>query len=126
MKTRLILFTVFALFSVTVFAQTKVTGTILDETGEAAIGANITVDGTTIGTVSDFDGHFELVVPDGTKKIKVSYIGYKDEYVAVAPSVTVKLSSDTQQIQEVVVQGMVSQDKRLFTGATTCRSCSRR
>ena len=119
MKKRILLGTICALFSIIVAAQTKVTGVILDENGEPAIGANITVEGTTLGTVSDFDGKFELVVPDGTKKIKVSYIGYKEEMVTVAPSVKVRLNPDTQQIQEVVVQGMVSQDKRLFTGAST-------
>lgn len=116
---KIVLTFVSLLASVALFAQTKVTGIVLDEMGDPAIGASITVEGTTLGTVSDFDGYFELIVPDGTKTIKVSYVGYREQNVAVKPNVKVTLQQDTQQIQEVVVQGMVKQDKRLFTGAAT-------
>ncbi|MCQ2325267.1 MAG: SusC/RagA family TonB-linked outer membrane protein [Paludibacteraceae bacterium] len=119
MKKRILFSTLCAFFAIIAVAQTKVTGTILDETGEPAIGANIVAEGTTVGTVSDFDGHFELMVPSEVKNLVISYMGYRTETVAVKPTLKVTLSTDTQQIQEVVVQGMVSQDKRLFTGAST-------
>lgn len=100
-------------------AQTKVVGTVLEETGEGAIGANVVAEGTTVGTVTDFDGHFELSVPAGVKHLVISYMGYKTVTIPVKPTVKVTLETDAQQIQEVVVQGMVKQDKRLFTGAAT-------
>ena len=101
------------------YAQTKVTGTVYEETGIGAIGANVVAEGTTVGTVTDFDGFFELNVPAGVKNLVISYMGYKTMTVPVKPVVNVTLESDAQQIEEVVVTGMVKQDKRLFTGATT-------
>ena len=104
---------------VCVSAQTKVTGTVYEETGIGAIGANVVAEGTTIGTVTDFDGFFELNVPAGVKNLVISYMGYKTMTIPVKPVVNVTLESDAQQIEEVVVTGMVKQDKRLFTGAAT-------
>ena len=100
-------------------AQTKVTGTVYEEAGIGAIGANVVAEGTTVGTVTDFDGFFELTVPAGVKNLIISYMGYKTMTVPVKPNINVTLESDAQQIEEVVVTGMVKQDKRLFTGATT-------
>lgn len=100
-------------------AQTKVTGTVYEEAGVGAIGANVVAEGTTVGTVTDFDGFFELTVPAGVKNLVISYMGYKTVTVAVKPNISVTLESDTEQLEEVVVTGMVKQDKRLFTGATT-------
>lgn len=101
------------------FAQMKVKGTVVDENGDGAIGANIVVQGTTIGTVTDFDGQFEINVPEGKKALVISYLGYKTVTVTAKPTMKVTLETESQQIQEVVVQGMVKQDKRLFTGAAT-------
>ena len=100
-------------------AQTKVTGVVYEEPGMGAIGANVVAEGTTVGTVTDFDGFFELNVPAGVKNLVISYMGYKTVTTPVKPNVTVTLESDAQQIEEVVVTGMVKQDKRLFTGAAT-------
>ena len=100
-------------------AQTKVTGVVYEEPGMGAIGANVVAEGTTVGTVTDFDGFFELNVPAGVKNLVISYMGYKTVTVAVKENVNVTLESDTEQLEEVVVTGMVKQDKRLFTGATT-------
>lgn len=100
-------------------AQTRVKGTVLEETGDPAIGANVMAEGTTVGTITDFDGQFELNVPAGVKNLIISYMGFRTETVAVKPSVTVKLTPDAIEVEEVVVTGMVAQDKRMFTGATT-------
>ena len=100
-------------------AQTKVTGTVLEDTGVGAIGASVVAEGTTVGTVTDFDGFFELTVPAGVKNLVISYVGYKTITTPVKPEVNVTLQSDAEQLEEVVVTGMVKQDKRLFTGATT-------
>ena len=100
-------------------AQTKVVGTVLEDTGIGAIGASVVAEGTTVGTVTDFDGYFELTVPAGVKNIVISYVGYKTITTPVKPEIKVTLQSDAEQLEEVVVTGMVKQDKRLFTGATT-------
>ena len=107
------------LLVVCAYAQTKVTGTVYEETGIGAIGANVVAEGTTVGTVTDFDGFFELSVPAGVKNLVISYMGYKTVTVPVKSVINVTLESDAQQIEEVVVTGMVKQDKRLFTGAAT-------
>ena len=100
-------------------AQTKVTGTVFEDAGVGAIGASVVAEGTTVGTVTDFDGFFELTVPAGVKNIVISYVGYKTITTPVKPEISVTLQSDAEQLEEVVVTGMVKQDKRLFTGATT-------
>lgn len=107
------------LLPMSLLAQMKVTGTVFDENGDGAIGANVVVEGTTVGTVTDFDGQFELTVPEGKKVLVISYLGYKTVTVNAKPNMKVTLEPESQQIQEVVVTGMVKQDKRLFTGATT-------
>ena len=107
------------LLVVCAWAQTRVTGVVYEEAGLGAIGANIVAEGTTVGTVTDFDGFFELTVPAGVKNLIISYMGYKTVTVPVKPNINVTLESDAQQIEEVVVTGMVKQDKRLFTGAAT-------
>ena len=65
-----------ALSAGVVSAQTsKVTGKVIGEDGEPVIGASIIVKGTTVGTVTDFDGNFELEVPANGKQLVISYIG---------------------------------------------------
>ncbi|MCQ2331229.1 MAG: carboxypeptidase-like regulatory domain-containing protein, partial [Paludibacteraceae bacterium] len=100
-------------------AQTKVTGVVLEDSGMGAIGANVVAEGTTVGTVTDFDGNFEITVPAGVKHLIISSIGFKTVTVAVKPTIKVKLESESTQLEDVVVTGMVKQDKRLFTGAST-------
>lgn len=119
MKKIISFFFVVSIIVGTTVAQTQIKGTILEETGEGAIGANIVAEGTSVGTVTDFDGNFELTVPAGVKHVVVSYMGYKTVTVPVKPLIKITLESDAVMVQEVVVQGMVSQDKRLFTGAST-------
>ena len=56
-----------------------VTGTVKDPTGETIISASVVVKGTTIGTVTDFDGNYTLEVPDDAKVLIFSYIGMKTQ-----------------------------------------------
>ena len=97
-----------------VSAQTsKVTGKVIGEDGEPVIGASIIVKGTTVGTVTDFDGNFELEVPANGKQLVISYIGMKSKEVVVSPNVNVTLMSDTQNLDEVVVTAMgISKEKK--------------
>ena len=58
------------------YAQTEVTGTVVDETGEGVIGATVKEKGTSNGTVTDFEGNFKIKVNEGTILV-ISYIGYQ-------------------------------------------------
>lgn len=56
--------------------KTNVSGVVVSaEDGQPVIGASVIVKGTTIGTVTDFDGKFSLEVPDGQKTLQISYVG---------------------------------------------------
>jgi len=97
----------------------NISGTVIDDMGEPVIGATIHVKGNNqIGTVTDIEGKFGLKVPQQYKLIIVSYIGMITQELEIKTVMKVKLISDTQQLNEIVVTGMVKIDKRLFTGAT--------
>ena len=91
--------------------NTKVTGHVVDENGDPVIGATVLVKGTTIGTVTDFDGNFTLDVPDEHKHLEISYVGMETVQVAVSSNVMVKLESDSQNLDELVVVGYGSAKK---------------
>jgi len=90
------------------FAQNKsITGIVVDPTDEPIIGANVTVDGTANGTISDLDGKFSLSNVADNAKLKVSYIGYLTQTVPVSgkASFRIVLKEDAQSLDEVVVVG---------------------
>ena len=99
-------------------AQEKISGTVLSaEDGEPIIGASVLVNGTkNTGTTTNFDGKFTLTVPKG-KKLKISYIGMNDVVVTPKNGMVVKMTAAATMVDEVVVTGVVKQDKRLFTGS---------
>lgn len=96
----------------------KVTGTITDSHGEAIIGANVVVKGSTNGTITDFNGHFSLEVNDGAI-LQISYIGYLAQEVAVGnkTNLSIIIQEDSQKLDEVVVVGYGTQKKVNLTGA---------
>jgi len=98
----------------------KIKGTILDaKNGEPIIGANVLVKGTTNGTITDFDGNYELEAPVGST-LTVSFIGYKTiEVKATAEKQTIRLTEDTETLDEVIVVGYTTQRKESLTGAMT-------
>lgn len=105
---------------VQVVAQTKtVRGVIADENGEPLIGVSIMVKGTSTGTITDFDGKFTINLPDGSRELVISYIGYKEQTITVTGNapVNVKMVSDTKALDEVVVIGYGTVKKRDLTGA---------
>ena len=67
-------------------------------------GASVQVQGTSQGTITDLDGNFTLTVPQGATLV-VSFIGYKTQEVAAAPSVIITLQDDAELLGEVVVIG---------------------
>ena len=98
--------------------QIKVTGTIVDKSGEPIIGANIVEKGTTNGTISDLDGRFTLNVQSATSVLVVSYIGYKTtETSAKEKNTRIILTEDSELVDEVVVIGYGTQRKGDVTSA---------
>ena len=118
-KKRLSVFWAFLfLFIGTVVAQSKLTGTIISaENDEPIIGATVSVQGSNVRTVTNVDGAFTLNVNEGTT-IVVSYVGMATQTLKAKNGMTVRMNPN-QTLQEVVVTGMTTTDKRLFTGSTT-------
>lgn len=105
-------------FSSVAFAQSKVTGTIVDETGEPVIGASVLVKGTTIGSVTDLDGHFTIPNAPDNGQIVVSYIGFKTQTLPLGQaSYSITMKEDHENLDEVVVVGYGVQRKSDVTGA---------
>jgi TonB-linked SusC/RagA family outer membrane protein len=96
----------------------KTTGIVTDEKGEPAIGANISVKGSTTGTVTGIDGKFELETPANASLV-VSYVGYDTETIEIRDRsyITIRLREDTRLLDEVVVVGYGTQKKVNLTGS---------
>ena len=101
-----------------VYAQQKITGTVFEDNGEPCIGATVMIQGTKLGTKTDLDGNFSINVQEG-KKLVISYVGMITQTVKAKDGMKVTLQPDATQLQEVVAVGMMKQDKRLFTGASS-------
>ena len=107
------------MFGVAAFAQTTVQGTVIDAAnGEPIIGASILEIGTTNGTITDFDGNFEIKVANGAK-LQFSYMGYKTQELAAQPKMAVKMGEDSELLDEVVVVGYGVVKKNDATGSVT-------
>ena len=90
-----------------------ITGTVTDQTGETIISASVVVKGTTIGTVTDFDGNYTIEVPDGAEELVFSYIGMQTQEVRILDDVmNVVLSENSEVLDEVVVTGYGTTKKR--------------
>ena len=104
------------LMSVTSFAQ-GIKGTVIDENGEAVIGATIAdKNDSKNATITDFDGNFVINVKAG-QTIVVSYIGYETQELAAKDGMTIKMQPDNKVLDEVVVVGYGVQKKSSVTGA---------
>lgn len=99
------------------FAQ-KITvkGVVNDATGEPVIGANVIIKGTSVGTITDFDGNFTLNA-NAKDVLVVSFIGYKNAEVKVKPNMVITLRDDTQLLDDVVVIGYGAVKEKELTGA---------
>lgn len=105
--------------SVGAYAQNiTVKGHVKDALG-GVIGASIVEKGNaTNGTITDLDGNFSLNVPKGSTLV-ISFIGYKTQEVAAAPSIIVTLVEDSELLDEVVVVGYGRTKKDDLTGSVT-------
>lgn len=88
--------------------ERKITGQIVDETGEPLIGVNVLIKGSTNGVITDIDGNYTLNTNNGNPVLQFSYIGYKPQEVNAKSQniINLTLHSDTQMIDEVVVTAM--------------------
>lgn len=113
------------LFSIAAFAQTgRVKGVVTGDDGLSIIGGTVVVEGTTIGASTDFDGKYELKdVPVGEQTIVYSFIGLKTQKQTVTVkegetnTVDVKMSEDVMMLDQAVVVGYGTTQKRDVTGS---------
>ena len=83
-----------------------VSGLVTDENGEPIIGAAVTVVGTKLGTVTDYDGRYSITLPKDKKQLTFSFIGYVQQTKRVTgPTLNVRMKEDVQALQEIVVVG---------------------
>ena len=97
----------------------KITGKIVDESGEAIIGASVKVQGSTIGTITNMEGEFMIPNVPNKAVLEISYIGYKPLEVAVGKSkdLRITMEEDTKTLDEVIVVGYGTTSKRKTTAA---------
>ena len=94
--------------------QMKVTGVVINEDdGEPVIGASIVVKGTTIGTITDLDGKFELETQKDAKLI-ISYVGLRTQETTAQQNMRIVLSSDSQAIDESCCRSLWYRKEKFF------------
>lgn len=107
--------------SISALAQdAQVSGVVTDATdGEPLIGVNIIVKGTTIGTSTSLDGTYALNVPSSQDTLVVSFVGYMQQEIAVngRSNIDIALTSDVAQLEDVVVVGYGTQERKQITGS---------
>jgi TonB-dependent starch-binding outer membrane protein SusC len=103
--------------SVQAWAQQTVSGRVLTETGEALPGVNVVLKGTGTGTITDSDGRYQINAREGT--LVFSFIGYRPLEVAIENRTTVDVTmiEDVTTLEQVVVVGYGTQEKKDITGA---------
>ncbi|MDY7396806.1 TonB-dependent receptor [Aureibaculum sp. 2210JD6-5] len=121
MKKNLFKLLVILLFPAMVMAQQSITGVVTDKDGMALPGASVVEKGTTNGVVTDFDGNYSITLKGEQSTLIFSFIGYDSQEIAVGDKTTinVSLSEDAQQLNEVVVIGYGTVNKKDLTGAVT-------
>lgn len=115
---RLLLSSMLFLASTLLYAQTEITGTVVDEFGEPVMMATVLQKGTGNGTTTDLEGNFTLNVEEGTILV-FSFVGYSSKEVPAAKNMRVVLTEDSQLMEEVVVTGYTTQRKADLTGAVS-------
>jgi TonB-linked SusC/RagA family outer membrane protein len=98
-----------------------VTGSVTDNAAEPLIGASVVVKGnTSLGTVTDFDGNFQLKVPSEQSVLVISYVGMTTKEIKIGKQRNFKVTlMDDTQLEEVVVVGFGQQKKASVVGAIT-------
>lgn len=120
MKRAIFLIIIFCLTIVHSHAQRRsISGVIKDESGVVIPGANVVVEGTTNGTVTDLDGNFSITIEPTSRSLIVSFIGYKAQTVEIGSNTKfeISLKPSNTDIDEVVIVGYGAQKKVSVVGA---------
>lgn len=96
-----------------------VSGTVVDTEDAPLPGVNVSVEGTSTGTVTDEDGEYTLAVPDDSGVLVFSYVGYETQEISIdgQSEVDVVLGLDTEQMDDLVVTGYGTQRRSEITGS---------
>lgn len=101
--------------------KAKITGIVTDSNREPLIGVNITVVGSkgTIRAITDIDGMFTIMVPEGRQQLEFTYIGYKNQTIAVNGSkiLDVQMEENANELTDVIVTGYTTQKKASIVGS---------
>lgn len=104
--------------SISIAQTSSVKGVVISgDDGMPIIGASVLVKGTSQGTITDFDGKFELSVPSDSKILVISYVGMETQEVPAQPNMRVVLKSSSEALDEVVVVAYGTAKKSVFTGS---------
>lgn len=83
--------------------QNSVRGRVIDNTGNPLPGANVMVEGTTIGTITDMNGNYSITVPDNSNQLNFSFIGFNSQILPITnPVMNITLQEDAIELQELV------------------------
>jgi TonB-linked SusC/RagA family outer membrane protein len=105
--------------SLSLFPQERqISGTVTDEKGTALIGVNVSIDGTSTGTITNTSGQYTITVPDDDAVLAFSYIGYEPQKIPVGSKTVIDIimASSLEKLEEVVIVGYGSVRKRDLTG----------
>lgn len=123
-----LLFVALFFVTATVLGQTKITGTIVDETNQPLPGASILEKGTTNGTDTDFDGKFTLNATSNSGVLVISYIGYKTKQITFSSAKKnlgkIQLLEDSNSLDEIVIKGLidVAKDRQTPVAVSTIKA----
>ncbi len=118
-KFTLVLLSLFLGMQCMIAQQMKVSGVVIsEEDGEPVIGASIVVKGTTTGTITDIDGKFQLEVEKGAHLV-ISYVGLRTHEVTAHENMRIRMASDSQALDEVLVVAYGTAKKSSFTGSAS-------
>lgn len=108
------------LMPLSALAQIAITGVVRETTGEPIPGASVREKGTTTGSATDTDGKFSFKVKQANATIVVSFVGYETQEIKLAgrKNLKITLKTDDEVLDDVVVVGYGTMQKKLVTGAT--------
>ncbi|MDB5264187.1 MAG: SusC/RagA family protein [Adhaeribacter sp.] len=121
MKYILLLHLIFLSVAEVIAQGVTITGKVSSETGEGLPGVTVLFKGTSNGTATDVNGSYSLAVPNATGTLVFSFIGYTQQEVPInnQTAINIKLIPDAKALEEVVVVGYGTVQKRELTSAAT-------
>lgn len=100
--------------------QQEIRGIVRNENGEALVGVTVMVAGTTVGTSTSADGSYRILLPNGKSQLVFSIVGYSSQTLTVTgQKLDVQMKASGTVLEELVVIGYGSSNKKDLTGAVT-------